>query len=504
MGHAPADVAIIGYGPVGATLANLLGQLGLDVVVLEREGTVFHNPRAASLDAEAMRIFQSIGLAEAVAGTACVAPGMRFVNSAGQLLLHWQRTGPTEEGWHQAWRFHQPTLEAILRRGVARLPTVQARLRTEVTGIEPGDDTVAVHCHALDTGATDRLDARYVVGCDGGRSGVRRAMGTALVDLGPRERWMVLDLLLHAAEEGTPIGDSVQHCDPARPATYIPMVGRRRRWEFMLMPGDDPETITAPDRIWALLQPWGVGPDDAVIERAAVYTFHATVAQEWRAGRILLAGDAAHQMPPFLGQGMCAGLRDVANLAWKLALVVRGAPAGPLLDSYQSERAPHVQAIVQLALRLGRLIQTTDPEQAEARDRQMEDAPETLRVVMPPLGPGIAAGRQAGTRAPQLAQPDGRRLDDLAGYRFMVLGCPPVLDAVRAQTAELWRLAGACVLRAEGEAHGWLLRSGCQAAIIRPDRAILGIATDSRALDALSLLIPVAQAREPLPMLSEA
>lgn len=484
----PFDVAIIGCGPVGATLANLLGQLGLRVAVLERETSVHHNPRAGSLDAEGMRVLQAIGLAGEVAATARVAPGMRFVNAQGQLLLHWRRTGETDEGWHQAWRFHQPTLETILRRGVARFPRVETLLGVEVTGIEaPDDEPVTVACRALDTGVAHRIAARYVVGCDGGRSITRRAIGSGLVDLGSRERWMVLDILLREDPADDALGDSVQHCDPARPATYIPMVGRRRRWEFMLMPGDDPATMVEPARVWRLLRPWGVGPDTAGIERAVVYTFHANLARSWRRGRVLLAGDAAHQMPPFLGQGLCAGLRDVANLAWKLAVAVRDAAPDTLLDSYQSERAPHVQAVIALAVRLGGLIQTVDLAEAAARDRRMVDAPETLRVVMPALGPGLGLG----TRAAQPVMADGQRLDDRVGYRFAVLGLPETLAGVRPDTAAIWRRADARVVAADGAAPEWLARLGCTAVIIRPDRAVLATASDAGGLHMISRLIPL-------------
>lgn len=511
-GPPPFDVAVVGYGPVGATLANLLGQLGLSVAVLDREGEVHRFPRAASLDAEAMRVLQAAGLAEEVARSACPASGMRFVNADGKLLLHWQRTAPTEEGWHQAWRFHQPELEAVLRRGVARFPRVRPILRAEFTGLPSGPDrpgAATVSYRALDEGTEHTLAARYVVGCDGGRSPVRRSIGSTLIDLGPRERWVVLDVLLHdPPQDDAPgraatvpadavpppmLGDSVQHCDPRRPATFIPMVGARRRWEFMLMPGDDPAGIVAPARLWELLRPWGIGPGAATIERAVVYTFHAAVASDWRRGRVLLAGDAAHQMPPFLGQGLCAGLRDAANLAWKLALADTVADPDRLLDSYQSERAPHVREVIALAVRLGGLIQTTDPAQADARDRRMLEAPETMRIAVPPLGPGLGGETElAGTRAAQPVLADGQRLDDHVGYRFAVLGTPGILGAVRPATAERWHRADARVLPvADGAAADWLTRIGHPAVIVRPDRAILATADTPSELDTVSGLIPL-------------
>ena len=237
---------------------------------------------------------------------------------------------------------------------------MDVRLRHDVFAFEEKADGVELRMEDLSTGKLVRASARYVVGCDGARSIVRRFMGTELDDLQSHERWLVVDVLLQ--RERPDLGDhSIQFCDPARPATYVRGVGNRRRWELMLMPGDDPTAITRPEAIWALLSRW-VTPQEATLERPAVYTFHSVVARGWRAGRLLIAGDAAHQTPPFMGQGMCAGIRDAANLAWKLGAVVRGdAPPG-LLDTYESERSPHVREFIQTAVRLGGVIQTTDPE----------------------------------------------------------------------------------------------------------------------------------------------
>lgn len=287
------DVAIIGYGPVGATLANLLGLCGVSVCVLERERSIYHLPRAGHFDDEVMRVFQTIGLAEEIAPAAMINRGMRFVNRDGKILIDWPR--PQEEGpqaWHPSWRFDQPTLETSLRRGVARYPNVHVRLGVEVERIDAAPDGVVLNSSEGST------RARWVVGCDGGRSLVRRAAGATLEDLGGHERWLVVDL-----ELTKPLAElddmTVQLCDPRRPMTLARMVGPRRRWEIMLMPGDEPEQVAKPESVWSLLQPWVRPEDGARIARAVVYTFHAMLAHGWRRDAMLLCGDAAHQSRRF-------------------------------------------------------------------------------------------------------------------------------------------------------------------------------------------------------------
>ncbi len=255
------DVCIIGYGPVGASLANLLGRSGLKTVVLEREPSVYHLPRAVALDGEGMRLFQTMGLADELLPRLDVSRNIRHVSADGKLLLLIARSGSGPEGWSNAYRFYQPELEAVLRSGVARCPSVDVRLRCDVFALDECDDHVRVRYENLAAGALAEVTARYVVGCDGARSTVRRFMGAALQDLRSHERWIVLDMVLdqppggvpEAADESGRVVDAIQYCDPARPTTFIPMPGKRHRWEFMLMPGDDAATITRPDRIYELL-----------------------------------------------------------------------------------------------------------------------------------------------------------------------------------------------------------------------------------------------------------
>lgn len=480
---APAlhDVAIIGCGPAGATLANLLAQRGLTVLVLEREPQIYSLPRAIHFDGECMRVFQAIGVAETLRPQLLVSPGMKFVDADGHVLIDWsrpQQVGP--QGWHASYRFHQPVFEGVLRQRMAAHPNITLRLRHDVFSIEPQDDQVQLRVEDMRSGQLYRTAARYVVGCDGARSLVRRFMGTELDDLQSHERWLVLDVLLKRPRPD--LGDhSIQFCDPRRPSTYVRGVGDRRRWELMLMPGDDPATITRPENVWPLLARW-VTPDDATLERPAVYTFHSVVARGWRNGRLLIAGDAAHQTPPFMGQGMCAGVRDVANLAWKLADVVQGVVPDSLLDSYESERSPHVREFIETAVRLGGIIQATDPDHVARRNAEMTANPQVFHTPQPALGAGAHDGGElAGRIAPQPVFDDGSRLDDAVGYRFALVVQPALATAAAA-------LAGshAVVMPAtRAPLQAWLAGFDAAAVLVRPDRYVAGTAIDEATLRAL-------------------
>jgi 3-(3-hydroxy-phenyl)propionate hydroxylase len=485
------DVAILGLGPVGATLANQLGAAGLDVVVVERDTQVYPLPRAIHFDGETMRVFQSLGLRDRVEAISRPGrTGMHFVNADDRVLL--VRAGSAVDGPQGCANnhyFHQPELEVVLREGLGRYPNVRVLLGHEAGAIDARADGVTLSLVDLAGGGPVSLHARWLVGCDGGRSTVRRAIGATMEDLGLHQPWLVFDAILER-DLGLP-DHTVQRCDPARPMTLCCVSATRRRWEIMLMPGDDPEAIARPENVWPLIARW-VTPADARLERSAVYTFHSVIAHGWRRGRLLLAGDAAHQTPPFLGQGLCAGIRDAANLWWKLARVVRGAAPASLLDTYEPERAPHVRAFIELAVRLGDLIQATDPEVAEARDRRfLQGEAQVFEYPVPGLGPGLHRGPLGGTLFPQPMLADGRRLDEAIGTRFAVIGDGATLDAVDDATRGRWRAAGAVILRDPGDAvASWLAAHGVAAAVLRPDRYLLGAAADGAGLAAVSALLP--------------
>ena len=434
------DVAIIGYGPTGATLANILGARGLGVVVLEREAAAYHLPRAVHFDDEVMRIFQGIGLADTIAPGLMVSPGMRFVDRDGALLLDWSRPqGAGPQGWHASYRFHQPALEDALRSGVARFPNVTVRPCTPVHTIAQDSDGVTLN---------GTIRARHVVGCDGANSLTHEAIGGGSHDLGFDERWLVVDLILKRPRPD--LGDhSIQHCDPARPATYVRGVGERRRWEFTLHPGE------APTDPWPLLARW-ITPEDAHLERFAIYTFRSIVARRWRDRRLFIAGDAAHLTPPFMGQGLCAGIRDAANLGWKL-----GREA--LHDSYQAERAPHVTAYIETAVRLGGLINT------RAMALALGEAPEGP-VRMESIAPALGGFRAPlGRPAPQPRLACGTRLDERIGPRFAVL--------LHSDVADDTSLDGrGAVLVADPALDPFLAANQAIAALMRPDRQVTAFA----------------------------
>ena len=452
------DVAILGYGPVGALLANLLGQAGLSVAVHERDTAIHALPRAVHFDGEVMRIFQSVGLAEKIAATTRTSSkGMHFVNAGGQtLMVRRGIDGPGPHGWAGNWYFHQPDLEEILRAGVERFPNVAVHLGREIADV-------------------GELDARYIVGCDGARSLVRRAIGSRQRDLGLHQPWLVVDLLCNPDSPRVKAlpDHTVQLCDPARPMTVVKVGGARHRWEIMLMPGDDPERMADPDIFWPMMARW-VGPDDAQIERAAVYTFHSVVQEGWRRGKLLLAGDACHQTPPFLGQGMCAGMRDASNLAWKLAAVLREGAPESLLDTYESERLPHVRAFIELAVKLGAVLQETDPAAAAARDARFAAGAQMFDFPQPQLGPGCRtdAPPPVGTIFPQPRLADGRLMDEVIGQRFAIAGDAEILAGLETSAVLL-----------PGVAADWLARHGSRAVIVRPDRYVFALADDRAALE---------------------
>lgn len=490
------DVAIVGLGPTGATLANLLGAAGRSVLVLEKEAGIFPLPRAIHFDGEVLRIFQAAGLRERVLGISRPGTqGMHFVNGAGETMLI--RGGTAALGPHGCannYYFHQPQLEAVLRDGLARFPQVQVRLQHELVGVEQEDGLATLSYRSAQSGEVHMAKARYVVGCDGARSLIRQRIDSPMVDLGLRQPWLVFDVVL---EQPVDLPDhTVQHCDPQRPMTYCNVVGARRRWEIMVLPDDDREALVRPENLWQMVAPW-VRPEQARLERAAIYTFHSVIADGWRKGRLFLAGDACHQTPPFLGQGMCAGIRDASNLAWKLDAVLAERAPDALLDTYESERKPHVRALIELAVRLGNIIQTTDSALAAQRDARFQAGrPEIFELPPQLLGSGAfdpTRPELAGRPFPQPQLQDGRLLDELLERRSAVIGSRQALSTASAATAERWRRSGAIVIdQPDPRLQDWLQAHDASAVILRPDRYIVGVARSGADLDRISQYLPVA------------
>lgn len=477
------DVAIIGCGPVGALAANLLGRSGLSVAVLEKELTHYPLPRAVHLDHEMLRLFQSAGVADRLSGDMADTDGHLHVGAAGQVIRYMGTRGRARAfSWSNDYFFYQPELEAHLREGFADLPNVALHLGATFRNIAQHDGGTTVTY--LQGGGEHTLHARWVIACDGARSAVRKVAGIELDDLEFEEPWLVVDAEVDGPVSFPPLTGlpetadlqrlSVMLCDPRRPATIVPGRGKHRRWEFMLLPGEDDATMMQPDIVASLLAPWIQHAPHRIV-RAATYRFHGLVAKQWQAGHLFLAGDAAHQTPPFFGQGMCHGLRDVANLAWKLAAVAKDGADPAILESYQQEREPHVRAVIGAAVSAGRYICELDPARAAARDAEMarrarSPTGETAADLIPPITDGmIAKGTSAaGERFIQPTLADGRKLDDVTGAGWRLFAHGPVAAPDGVTTVDVAHLQD------DGAVADWLAARDAQAALVRPDHYVFG------------------------------
>ena len=426
------DVLILGYGPVGATLANLLGQEGHRVAVAEMHPEVFDKPRAVNLDQEALRLFQRIGLAHQMSSGCTPHLGTNFLGVDGELIkaIH-SAPPPYPLGWPANLMFNQPRAERLLRKRVESLASIDVHLEHTAHSLEQTMDAVAV---AFDTpSGTKTLRARYLVGCDGANGPTRKWMDARQTDLGFSEHYVVVDAWV---TRDVPLpSHTTQYCYPNAPTSYVICSGNLRRWEMKILPDERIDDYNDLNRIMARLAPF-VEVDALKFWRSAVYHFNARVADTWRKGRTFLAGDAAHTMPPFLGQGLNSGLRDVANLSWKLSCVLRGRAGETLLESYQTERRPHILALTEIAKDLGEIVGETDHARAAERDRRLraemaERGRVTVRqALIPPIAMGFLdkkGGKLAGTLAPQprvSRDGEGHLLDDLVSGFAMVQPAP--------------------------------------------------------------------------------
>ncbi|WP_258803621.1 bifunctional 3-(3-hydroxy-phenyl)propionate/3-hydroxycinnamic acid hydroxylase [Pseudarthrobacter sp. NS4] len=414
------DVVIVGYGPVGRLLALQLGRRGHRVAVIERQERVYPLPRAVHFDDEIGRIFQSVGAGPNIMAEV-VEPYDDFYewrNANHETLLHvdWRGAGPS--GWNVSNFFYQPGMENFLDAKVIDLPSVTILRGWEaITHTETEDRVLLQIRNAADE--RRELNARYVIGADGANSKVRDWIGTPMTDLGYFHDWLVVDLIPMTPLQISP--PASQFCDPARPTTVVPGGPGRRRFEFMRLEHETKDELNTESRAWELLEPWGVTPETAKMERHTVYTFQARWCDQWRRGRLLLAGDSAHLMPPFAGQGMCSGLRDVANLEWKLDLILRQLAPDSLLDSYGPERSEHVRHFIDRSMQLGEVICLTDPDAVAKRDAAMaKDIADGASIPprpLPKLGDGLhradAGGGTLSIQAPVQAGEGQTLFDDV-------------------------------------------------------------------------------------------
>lgn len=370
------DVVVVGAGSAGLTLAAALAQLGHPTTLIERHEQQYGLPRAGHIDHEIMRILQSLDAEAPVVADAYETEYYRWVNAHDEVLLDFPWGEDGVSGWHSDFMQNSAILEASLMDRVREADDVNLMCGWEVRQIDQRPDFIEVtlarvrpepgQAQPQPTGEVVTLRARYLIGCDGAGSRIRTWNGIARDDLGFNEKWLVVDAL--RKRDFALDFDSGQICDPRRPITILPLGKDHRRWEWYIHPTEDPQEFEQPEKAWELLNDLGITTDDVEPVRQLVYTFEARMAQQWRNGRVLLAGDAAHTMPPFMGQGMCSGMRDAKNLAWKLDLVIRGLAEESLLDTYEQERRPHVYDWTVISLESGRVSCTVDPAQARQRD----------------------------------------------------------------------------------------------------------------------------------------
>jgi 3-(3-hydroxy-phenyl)propionate hydroxylase len=409
---------------------------------------------------------------------------------------------PFPLGWTPTATFVQPEFETALRKKFSEYGNADVLLSTQAVDI--AQDDAGVMLTVKDASGERSFRSRYLVGCDGANSFVRKKLDIAFDDLAFDEWWMVVDALDHHATERPQ--KCFQYCWPSRPGTFLPGPGALRRWEIKILPGEDPATFGQPDNVTKVLTAF-TDPSKLEIWRSAVYRFHALLAQSWQDRRILLMGDAVHQTPPFLGQGLSAGVRDAVNLAWKMALVLRGDAAPSVLETYAEERKPHVSKIVTLAKEFGLIIGELDLVAAEARDRKLRaelqsgQAQTNRQKFIPDLTGGLIAkgAPAAGTLFPQpdvMTESGPARLDDTLAPEFAIaVASPDVLTALMPESLAIWnRLHGQLVVVKETESlfADWLDQNGIVAAVVRPDRTVFG---GARAGDELNALIAALSAQ---------
>lgn len=491
-----ADVAIVGGGPVGTMLAILLGKKGKRVTLIERWTEAYGRPRAVTYDHEIARILATLGIDSEN------DPAINFhdelyywKDTKGENLqiVDWQSTSAS--GWRVRYWFNQPELEARLTSIADTLPNVQqlrgwqgVALAQDAEGV-----TLTLKRNPEEVGMNSEsqtLRAKYVVGADGANSFVRESLGIENEDKGYFFDWLILDMIPQGEYKTTPA--QWQLCDPKRPTTIVPGGPGRRRWEYMLLPGESAEEMQKPQRAWELLKPWGLTPENAELERSAVYRFQARWAKVWNKGRCALAGDAAHLMPPFAGEGMCAGLRDAVALGWRLNAILENKSDPELLDSYTTERLEHAKHYITFSQELGKIICITDEKEAAERDARMKadlaarnNKPVPTDVCQLGRGAWCADAAHAGELSVQgVVEAKGRRnrFDQAVGQGWVLMGLDldPAAALTEEQRQQLAMLEGITVrigapgtpcdaIDVEGTYAKWLGEIDAKYVLLRPD-----------------------------------
>lgn len=513
MSPCSAPVLIVGAGPTGLTAATLLADLGVPSVVFERWDGIYPQPRAVHLDDEVYRIISRLGIGPEFAAISRPALGLRLVTKSLEVIAEFPRDPqPGPHGFPAASMFDQPRLEELLREAAAdRSTMITLRSGVEIEGVDQSDAGVTVTGRSRRTGEPIvPVSGSYLLGCDGAGSVTRSAISAGWRDLGFSQRWLVVDIET-SADLGQWDGVS-QVCDTRRAATYMRIGDTRYRWEFQLLDHESAAGYRTVAGVRPLVQPWlnGVDAPDLTLIRSAEYTFRARLARRWRDRRIFLLGDAAHLTPPFIGQGMGAGIRDAANLSWKLAAVLSCDIPPSTLDSYEEERMPHAGSMIRLATATGAAM-TGGGRAGDAIRRAL--APVVARTphlterltdsTTAALGPSwyVRAGalgaclprwarRRTAASSAGMLMPNaittehGRRLDDRrSGFQLVSVDAP-----TPEQSFEIERRGGSIlVVSADHPLRRWLLDHHARAAIVRPDATVMAA---GRSIAAIYTLLP--------------
>ena len=461
------DVIIIGYGPPGGRLASLLVKSNLSVLILEKEKSLYPLPRAVHFDDEIMRVFETIGIKEKFKKFTIINKGTKFIDKNGKVLLDWPRPREiTENGSYPSYRFHQPDFERVIRNHLKRYKNFSFKQNSNVIKIQNTKNYVEIIFEDTETFKQDILRCKYLVGCDGANSITRKKINSQFDNLGFNQKWAVIDLIL---KKNKKLPDrTIQYANSKRPATYCRNVGKRRRWEFAIKNNENEKKVVSDNFIWNFLKPW-LKSSEAKIERKAIYTFQSAIAKKWRKERIFLAGDAAHLMPPFMGQGMCAGVRDASNLAWKINHCIKQGHNEKLLNSFQSERFSNVKEYIQTTMKMGEFINAMRSYKIADTVSNQSDGSKSMKSIKPELGTGLGlkSNKHRGKTFPKFNIKKYKSFDD-------IFSTEPVL--IVSDNLNVRKLKSKIKIIKEGsykELSKILKKFQVEAIIIRPDRFIL-------------------------------
>ena len=473
------DITIVGLGPTGGTLSNLLAMHGFSILILDREKSFYPLPRAVHFDDEIMRVFQTIGITKEFLKHTIINKGTKFVNSREKVILDWPRPKKiTDNGWYPSYRFHQPDLEKQLRKKLKNYKRVFIEQNSEVKKIINTKNYVDISYLNTINHKKYNVRSKYLVGCDGANSITRKQMKTKMDNLGFTQKWAVIDLILKKKKNNLP-DRTIQYSNPKQPATYCRNVGRRRRWEFAIKKNQSDKEVLSENYIWNFLKPW-LNKSEAIIERKTIYQFESAIARKWRKGRVFIAGDAAHLMPPFMGQGMCAGIRDVSNLAWKIATCVRSKHNNTFLNTYQTERSLNVKEYIETTMRMGEFVNAVESIQITDNIKSDNKGIKSMQSIKPKMGKGLGylKDKNRGKIFPQFKLNKNKSLDE----NFSKKGILILSSDIRNKISKNYSIVNTKKFK---KLSVYLKNINSKAILVRPDRFILGSANSNYEINSL-------------------